>query len=57
MDDKTFMRGLLSLLAFALTTGGVLYGVYLHNWSLVLGEVFGTLGAAVYIGLKQTRPH
>lgn len=38
MEDKTFIRGLFSLIAFLLVGGVIMFALITHNWWLILGE-------------------
>lgn len=55
MEDKTFVRGLFGLISFCLGTVPILYGIYVHNWWLVLGVFSGAMSVAIKIALKETK--
>ena len=54
-DDTRFARALFQLIAFLMTFGVLGYGIYLHNWSLVLGVVLGSIGTALSIAVKESK--
>lgn len=53
MEDKTFVRGLFRVIAFLLGSGPVFYGLWFHEWLLIVGVFCGAITAAITSALAN----
>lgn len=52
--DTKFVRALFGFLSWLLIVIPFLWGLYVHNWWLMLGVFLGAIGTALKIAIRDT---